>query len=71
MARIDWKKEFDKLDEVNILLQKEKEKEQLRKILIKLAMETEDDGRLLRMATFATSCCKKRLHQGVDGFSEV
>lgn len=68
MARINWKEEFEKADEENIILYHEQKKEKLRKIIIGLALEMDDEKGLRNIATFIASYNDKRIIDTVGGF---
>lgn len=68
MARINWREEFDRVDEENMKLLCESRKEQLRKIIMQLAFGMEDEQGLCNVATFMASYNDKRINRVMGGY---
>lgn len=68
MARINWKDEFDKADAERIALYHEQKKEELRKIIIGLALEMNTEKDLRKVATFVASYNDKRITYTSNGY---
>lgn len=68
MARINWKEEFDKADAECITLYHEQQKENLRKIIIGLALEMNTEKDLHNIATFMASYNDKRITCTSNGY---
>ncbi|MGN0340146.1 MAG: hypothetical protein ACI4D0_06580 [Lachnospira sp.] len=61
MARINWKEEFEEADAERIALYHKQQKEELRKIIIGLALEMDVEKDLRNIATFIASYNDKRI----------
>ena len=68
MTRINWKEEFDKADAECITLYHEQQKENLRKIIIGLALEMNTEKGLKDMATFMAAYNDKRITYTSNGY---
>lgn len=68
MARINWKEEFDKVDEENMRLLCECRKEQLRKIIMQVVLDCDNEKYLDGIAAFAATMNDKSVRRVMGGY---
>lgn len=68
MARIKWREEFDKVDEENMRLLCECRKEQLRKIIMQIALDCDNEKYLDSIAAFAATMNDKSIRRVMGGY---
>lgn len=73
MARINWREEFDKVDEENMRLlcecRKEQcRKEQLRKIIMQVVLDCDNEKYLDNIAVFAAAMNDKSVRRVMGGY---
>ena len=68
MARINWREEFDKVDEENMRLLCECRKEQLRKIIMQIALDCDNEKSLDGIAAFAATMNDKSVRRVMGGY---
>lgn len=68
MARINWREEFDKVDEENVRLLCECRKEQLRKIIMQVVLDCDNEKYLDNIAVFAAAMNDKSVRRVMGGY---
>lgn len=68
MARINWREEFDKVDEENMRLLCECRKEQLRKIIMQIALDCDNEKYLDNIAIFAAATNGMSVERVMGGY---
>ena len=68
MARIKWREEFDKVDEENMRLLCECRKEQLRKIIMQIALDCDNEKYLDSITAFAATMNDKSIRRVMGGY---
>lgn len=71
MARINWQKEFDKVDEENARLLCECRKEQLRKIIMQVVLECDNEKYLDNIAIFTAAMNDKSVKRAMGGYELI
>lgn len=68
MARINWREEFDKVDQENMRLLCECRKEQLRKIIMQVVSDCDNEKYLDGIAAFAATMNDKSVRRVMGGY---